>query len=188
MHPHTVLHFAVAQVVQVFAPLAILLQIVGDTFREQNVAGVATVHDSLRHVDAGAGDIRPLADIDDTTHRSAVDSHPHLQIRMILEGFTNLQRTDDGRIRRAGKDKSHAIASRQRGQLTGSVGVAESISCSHDLIEGVQVIALLINQQLGVTDNIDEQNMRDLQTERRFHGFTHQCFSLPKACSFTRAN
>ena len=96
-------HFAFAQVVQVLAPLAILLQIVSNTFREQNVPGIAAVHHPLRNVDSRACDVRSLAYVHKAAYGSAVDSHAHLQIRMTLEGLGDLQRTDHRRIRRCRK-------------------------------------------------------------------------------------
>ena len=36
-------------------PLAILFEVVSDVLRQKNVAGVAAIHHSLRHVNASAG-------------------------------------------------------------------------------------------------------------------------------------
>ena len=40
----------------------------------------------------------------------------------------------------------------------------ESVS-PNNLVERMQIIALLIDQQLGVTDNVDEEDMRDLELD-----------------------
>ena len=52
-HNHAVFHFAVAQLVQVGLPAAILGEVVGDAFRDQDVAGVAAIHHALGDVDPG---------------------------------------------------------------------------------------------------------------------------------------
>jgi hypothetical protein len=52
-----VFYFAFTKFVQTRAPLRILIEVVGDTFWKKNVSGVAAIHDPLRHVDPGAGNI-----------------------------------------------------------------------------------------------------------------------------------
>ena len=57
---HAVLQFAFAQLMQIRSPARILFQVFADMLGDQNVSGIATIHDSLRHVDASPGDIRLL--------------------------------------------------------------------------------------------------------------------------------
>ena len=54
------LQFAFAQLMQIRSPARILFQVFADMLGDQNVSGIATIHDSLRHVDASPGDIRLL--------------------------------------------------------------------------------------------------------------------------------
>ena len=79
---HAVLHFAVAQVVQMWPPMTVLLQVFRHMSREKNVTGIAAIHDPLRHVDARPGDIGPTAHIRHVAYRPAVNAHPHCDLRM----------------------------------------------------------------------------------------------------------
>ena len=57
MEPDAVLYLALTEVAQPRRPLPRMHQIIGDVLGEKNVAGVAAIHHSLRHVDSGAGNI-----------------------------------------------------------------------------------------------------------------------------------
>jgi hypothetical protein len=78
------LYFAFAEIVQMRSPLPKLLEIFRDALGRENVPGVATIHYALRHIDAGAGDVRTIVNVHDPAHRSAMDPHPHLKLRMTL--------------------------------------------------------------------------------------------------------
>ena len=82
VNAHTMFYFAFAEIMQVGLPMLILLQILGDTFRKQNVSGISAVHHPLRHVNSGAGNVRPFVDINDTADRAAVHAHSQRQIGM----------------------------------------------------------------------------------------------------------
>ena len=84
VEPDAVFDFALAQLVQMRPPSAILREIVGAPFRKQDVSSVATIHDTLRHGDACASQIRALVYIDNFIDRSAVNSHTN---RDVGEGF-----------------------------------------------------------------------------------------------------
>ena len=47
-------------------------------FGKQNVAGIAAIHHSLGHVDAGARNVCPIVDISKKIDRPAMDSHAQL--------------------------------------------------------------------------------------------------------------
>jgi hypothetical protein len=53
-----VFHFASAEIVQIRTPLRVLFEVIGHMFREQNMTGIATIHHTLRDVDASARYIR----------------------------------------------------------------------------------------------------------------------------------
>src|SRR2546430_1592994 len=73
----TVFYFAFTEFMQKRTPLWIMLQVIGDTFGEKNVAGIAAIHHALGDIDAGAGDVRLFVQVSDVIDRSAVDSHSH---------------------------------------------------------------------------------------------------------------
>src|SRR5689334_7336029 len=58
-----VFHFALAEIVQIRLPVAVLNKIFSDTLRQQNVFGIAAIHYPLGDVDAGAGNVRPMVEI-----------------------------------------------------------------------------------------------------------------------------
>jgi hypothetical protein len=51
------LYLAFAEFVEIRTPLRILLKILSNMFRKQDVSGIAAIHDPLRHVDPGASDV-----------------------------------------------------------------------------------------------------------------------------------
>ena len=78
------LHFDVAEIVQARLPVRVLREIVGYALRQQDVPGVGTIHDALRRVHPGAGDVRAIVHIRHRIDRSAVNSHPHADMRMVV--------------------------------------------------------------------------------------------------------
>jgi hypothetical protein len=48
------------------------------------VTGIATIHHPLRDVYPSASDVCPIIDIGNLIDRSAVHSHPYLDMRMIF--------------------------------------------------------------------------------------------------------
>ena len=77
-----VFHFKIPEFVQIRLPAAVLREIIGHAFANENVTGIAAIHHPLRDVDAGAGDVFALVHIGDVMHRTAVNAHPHRQTRL----------------------------------------------------------------------------------------------------------
>ncbi len=164
MEPDAVLDLAFAEVVQARRPLPVLHQIIGHVLREKDVPGVAAIHHPLRHVDAGPGDVGAPAHIGHFAHRPAVNAHPHRNFRMLPQRFGDLQRAAGRFFRAVVEDQRHPIAGRQPNELF--VGrFAHLRRREHDLGELVQALLLFLDQQLRVTDDVDEQDMPDLQPE-----------------------
>ena len=105
-------HFGFTEIVQKRPPASRIFQVLRDVFRKQNVTGIAAIHHSLRHVDARARDIGPPVHIDHFAHRSAVNSHPHLNRGCSLALATHLQRALRRFLRAIPKDECHSITSR----------------------------------------------------------------------------
>jgi hypothetical protein len=156
------LHFALAQVVQMGTPLAILLKVISYMLGEKNVSSVPAIHHSLGQVDSGSRYVGTTTDVNHTTNRAAMDSHAHLQFRVAPQRLANLERARNGSVRSCRKDQRHSIAGRQVGQFASSIGCAEGIGSPNNFIERMQIIALLIDQELGVTDDVDEEDVPDL--------------------------
>ena len=79
------LYLAFAQIVKLRRPLAVLHQVVSDSSRKKNMAGIPAIHYPLRHVDSNACDIRSSADISDFTDRPAMNAHPDKNTRTLLQ-------------------------------------------------------------------------------------------------------
>ena len=92
-------------------------QIIGHMLREKNVAGVAAIHHSLRHVDPGPGDVGAPAHVGHLAHRSAVNAHAHRKFRMFLQRFGNLKRAPGRFLLAVAKNQGHTITGRQPDQL-----------------------------------------------------------------------
>ncbi|MDQ6913480.1 MAG: hypothetical protein M3128_11470, partial [Verrucomicrobiota bacterium] len=94
--------------------------------------GITAIHDPLRHVHPGAGDIRALIHICHGVHRPGMHTHAQLNLGMILQGPGDLNRTTHRRFRRGEKRQRHPIARRQTNQLLLRFGFAELFRLPHD--------------------------------------------------------
>ena len=112
MKPDAVLYVALTQVTQTRRPLPILHQVIRNVLGEENVPGVAAIHDPLRHVDSGSGDIGASAHVSHFAHRSAVNAHPHRKFRVLEERFGNLECAPGRFLRAAAKHQRHPVAGR----------------------------------------------------------------------------
>src|SRR5204862_290711 len=77
-------YFTLAKFMQMRLPVRVFLQICSYALRQQNVSGIAAVHDTLRDIDAGASHVRFSGCIDDPTNRSTMYAHSQLKFRMFL--------------------------------------------------------------------------------------------------------
>src|SRR6476661_2893306 len=87
-----------AKFMQVRLPVRVFLEIFSDVLRQQNVSGIAAVHDPLCDIDAGASHIRFSGCVDDPTHGSTVYAHSQLNFRMLLESAAYFQRAFNRRF------------------------------------------------------------------------------------------
>ena len=92
---------------------------------------------------------------------------------MLPERLGNLERAPRRLFRAMAKDQGHPVARRQPNELFAS-GCAHLRGGEHDLSELVEPLLLFLDQELGVTNNVDEQDMPDLKVKiivgfRRHH-------------------
>src|SRR5947209_111604 len=104
MNAHTMFHLALPKIVEVWRPLAILLQIFRDMLGEQDVSGITAIHYPLRHVYSRASDVRLFIKIADFIHWTAVNAHAHGQVGMTLQCLGSLDRAQDWRFGATSKD------------------------------------------------------------------------------------
>ena len=130
--------------------------------------GIAAVHHPLRDVDTGSGDVLPLIHIGDVMDRAAVNAHPDRQSRLRTQNLTDLKGAFHRIFHRAGEDQRHPVARGQQDELTDRFRFTRRFGIAHDLIQFVERFRLLVDEQLGITDDVDEKDMRDLQAQFRF--------------------
>ena len=127
-------YFTLAKFMQVRLPVRVFLQIFSHVLRQQNVSGVAAVHDPLRDIDAGASHVRFSGCVDDSADWSTVYAHSQLKFRMFLERAAYFQRAFNRRFRAMIKNQRDAVARRDCEQPPRRFRDVEFISASDDLV------------------------------------------------------
>ena len=119
---------------QVWAPVAVLGQVVREMFGQKNMSGVAAIHDALGYVNTRTSDIQHVVYIGNAIDRSAMNSHSNVYIGITLQRLAQFQRASRGLFRAAKEKERHSIASRQPDQLTGSFRCPKGLRAAHQLI------------------------------------------------------
>ena len=79
---YAMFNFDFADFVKIGLPSAVLRQIFGGAFGQQNVTGIAQIHHALGDIDAGARHIGAVVHVGDSANRPGVNAHAHPQSRM----------------------------------------------------------------------------------------------------------
>ncbi len=128
----------------------------------------ATRCDKRGKIDPSAGKVRSFIDIFYVGNRPAVDPHSHLQRRITPpESAGDFQRATYRRFRRCEKNERYAIACRQPHKLPGFIGCSKLGAAAHHRAQLAHHRLLIVDEQLGIANDVDEQNMRDLQFRTR---------------------
>ena len=85
-------HFTFTKVMEARLPPTILLQIFRCAAGEKDVTGISAIHHALRHINSSAGHIRAVIHIADRIDRSAMHTHPQLNLRVSLQCLANFKR------------------------------------------------------------------------------------------------
>src|SRR2546428_2557099 len=179
-----VFHLNLAQIVQTCFPVTKLFQVFGNMLGKQNVTGVTTIHHTLRDVNASAGNVGSSAYINDAADGAAVHAHAQAELRMRLRSAADLQRTFHGRFRRVVKHQRHTVAGWNRDQTMSRFGFTKLLGPADNLIEELKQASLLVHHQLGVTDNVDEEHIRDFQLDLFLNPLGHGYFVSADSQSF----
>ena len=158
---------------QIGLPAAILREIISHALGKKDVTGIAAIHHPLRNVDPGAGNVLALVHIDHVMHRPAVNTHSHRQTWFGAQRLTDLQSTFYRVLNRTSEDQGHAVTGGKNNELAGRFCLPRRLSVAHNLIKLLQRFRLLINEQLGITHNVQKEHMRDLQSQLRLLLFGH---------------
>jgi hypothetical protein len=89
-------------------------------------------------------------------------------------GPSEFERAFHGRFRTVIENERHTVSGGNCDQVSLVFGGAELLRLAHHSIEHLQQAPLFVNQQSGVTDNIDEENVRDLQLDLFFDLSGHE--------------
>src|SRR5437773_6977760 len=80
--------------------------------RQENVSCITAIKHSLRDVDSRSCKVRLVVNVLDSIDRTTVNPHPHLNVRMILQSFADLERTAHRLFRTMKKKQRHHVAHR----------------------------------------------------------------------------
>jgi hypothetical protein len=155
VQPQTVLHLTLAEIVQVRLPVPVLGQILRHVPGQKNMSGIAAIQHPLRDIYSRSCKVRFVVNIGDPIDWATVNSHPHLNTRMILQSFANLECTSHWFFRAVEEKERHPIASRNSIEFAACLRSAKTFGVSDDLIELLEQLNLLIDQQFRVTDHVD---------------------------------
>src|SRR4030095_8683774 len=93
--------------------------------------------------------------------RTAVHAHSNLQAWMRLERATHFSRTLRRRFLTSVEDPRHDVAGWKFYQSTRSFRFLVLIRTADDWRQLINYCPLLVNRKLRVTNNVDEEDMRD---------------------------
>src|SRR6266513_2333745 len=147
----------------------VFFQIFGDVFGDKNVSAIAAGHYPLRHVEPGTCEVGMTIHINHAAYRTAVHAHPNLQAWMLLESATDFNRALRRRFLTGVEDQRHAVAGWNFYQPTRSFGFLVLIRTADDFRQLVNYSPLLVSRKLRVTNNVDEQDMRDFEANLLFN-------------------
>ena len=139
-----VLHFALAQIMQVRLPVPVLPQVPRYMLRQKNMPGIAAIEHPLRDVDCRSGQAGFVVNIGNSINLAAVNPHSQLDARMLLHGFADFERTSYRFLGTVEKNECHPVSGRHPDKFSDCVRRSETIGASNDLIQFLQYLNLLI--------------------------------------------
>src|SRR5439155_25554613 len=115
-----------------------------------------------------------------------MNSHAQPDLGIISQRLADFDCGPYWRFRCIKKDKGHSVPDRYSNQLPGCFRSAELFGSANDLIEPLQHLHLLVHQQFGITNHIDEEDVCDLKPQIRLW-FCHNV-ALTLTAYLTRFN
>src|SRR5207248_324143 len=177
-------------------PMAVLFQVLGHMFRDEDMPGITAIHHSLGEVDSGTRYVGATTYVHHAAVRSAVHTPPQLELRVFPRGTTDLQRAFHRRFRSVVENQRHAVSSRYRDEPPICLRGVKMFRFANDPIQQLQQPSLLGRYQLGITDKVDEEHIGNLQLDLFLnfggHLFDYNCsrhgclysFGMGEAASF----
>src|SRR5438874_2288413 len=96
---------------------------------------VAAIQHTLRDIDSRSCKVRLVVNVLDSIDRTTMNAHPHLNVRMSLQGFADLERTAHWFFRTAEKKERHPVSSLHSNKFTVCFRRSATFRCAHDLIQ-----------------------------------------------------
>src|SRR5438132_195361 len=97
---------------------------------------------------------------------------------MIPQRLADLQCASHRRFRAGAKNQRATVACRQTEELAFCFRDAELLGAAYDLLQLLELLALFIDEQLRVTNNVEKKNVPDLAAELRTGLVRHRLFLL----------
>src|SRR5262249_12584945 len=101
----------------------------------KNMSCIAAIQHTLRDVDSRSCKVRVVVNVLDSFDRTTVNAHPHLYVRMILQGFADLERTAHRLFRTAEKKERHPVSSLHSNKFTVCFRRPATFRYAHELIQ-----------------------------------------------------
>src|SRR5207237_6179918 len=120
MNTVAVFHFHLTQIMQMWPPSSVLLEIFRDSLRQQDMTGITTIHQSLGDINPDPGRIDTVVDVGHRAHWPAVHAHPDRQIAVVPQNPADFHGTLDRLLWTVIKNERHSVAGRNL--LQSSVG------------------------------------------------------------------
>src|SRR6266487_6250628 len=122
---------------------------------QKDMPGIAAIQDPLRNIYSRSCKVCFVVNIGDPIDRTTMNSHPHLNVRMILQNPANLESTSHGFFRAMEEKERHPISSRHSTEFAVCFGRSKTFGASHDLTKFLQQFNLLVDEQFRITHHID---------------------------------
>src|SRR6266550_4989239 len=150
-----VLHVTLAQIVQVRLPVPVLGQIFRHMPGQKNMPGIAAIQYPLRDVYSRSCKVRFVVHICDSVDWPTVNSHPYLNVRMVLQRSANLESTSHRFFRAMEKKQRHPVSRRHSVEFAACFRRSKTFGVSHDLIQFLEKFNLLVDEQFRITRHVD---------------------------------
>src|SRR5438128_11667686 len=99
------------------------------------MAGIAAIQHPLGDIDSGPSKVCLVVHIGDPIDRATVNSHPHLNMRMILQGSANLESTSHRFFRTLEEQERHPVAGWHSDEFACCFCCTKTFGASHHLIQ-----------------------------------------------------
>ena len=147
-------------------PFADLADIFSDALGDEDMTGVAAIHDALREVDPSTGDVGGGLAFFRLRYRTAMYAHAHLQTRIgRAQSSRNLNGATDRRFRSGKEDEDHSVTGWNMDEFSRFVSRLIFRRLPHNRIQRLHGGALIVDEKFRIPDDVDEQNMRDFHAE-----------------------